>query len=334
MTINFAASLTELLNKEGLGQVVGAYRDLAEAEKIELCSTAAFHPILPWLPPEEIERQIKLNHQINRRAFGRAWRPQGFFPPEMAYSKRVGQTAARAGFSWISLSETALPAHPRQPHLFRLKDAGIYVFFRDASLSIGLAFSQITTPTQFKRALRTYDKDRYVLISLDGETFGHHRPEQLSLLEKLLADRSFEWLTVSALSELDLPVAQVSPTTSTWGEVDEHVGQVIWPRWNNPANPVHVLQWKLTNLALTAAGDDRGQGRALLDRALASDQNWWASFHPCWHPDMVERGAALLLEAVLRSKSASPEEKEEAQNLYEDINETGRKVFGAEKINC
>ncbi|MBI5465181.1 hypothetical protein HY946_01070, partial [Candidatus Gottesmanbacteria bacterium] len=74
--------------------------------------------------------------------------------------------------------------------------------------------------------------------------------------------------------------------------------------------------------------------RSLLDRALHSDQFWWASHSPCWHPKMIERGARMARDVILLNQSASVQQKKEAQELYTNIILIGRKLYGEEIIPC
>src|SRR5260370_12355756 len=83
MTLNINGSLTEQLDREGMGVLIEEIKDLALKGQIELVGSAKYHPLLPKLSKEEMRRQIDLNNETNRRYFGAAWKPQGFFPPQM-----------------------------------------------------------------------------------------------------------------------------------------------------------------------------------------------------------------------------------------------------------
>jgi len=85
-TANINAVLTEMLKDCGHNDVIGGPKELAGKGQIEITGTGKYHPILPLIPPEEAKRQIELNHKTNAYFFGGAYRPNGFFPPEMAYS--------------------------------------------------------------------------------------------------------------------------------------------------------------------------------------------------------------------------------------------------------
>ena len=75
------------------------------------------------------------------------------------------------------------------------------------------------------------------------------------------------------------------------------------------------------------------KARLLLDQALHSDQFWWASKNPCWHYQMVERGANLLRETV-EALPGDEEKKAQAQGLYQQIVRTGARLYGKDNIAC
>ncbi|HVY12118.1 MAG TPA: UvrB/UvrC motif-containing protein, partial [Alphaproteobacteria bacterium] len=59
--------------------------------------------------------------------------------------------------------------------------------------------------------------------------------------------------------------------------------------------------------------------REKLDRALRSDQYWWASARPWWSIEMIERGAKELYDAVLAIPKLPDDTRERARHLYHTI---------------
>ncbi|HLD11852.1 MAG TPA: polysaccharide deacetylase family protein, partial [Patescibacteria group bacterium] len=105
VTLNISAALTELLVKYGYDDVIETIKELAEKGQIEFTGSAKYHPLLPRIPEEEIIRQVKLNIETNRKAFGDVFQPRGFFPPEMAFSRNVAEVVSKLGFEWIVADE-------------------------------------------------------------------------------------------------------------------------------------------------------------------------------------------------------------------------------------
>ncbi|MCL4382716.1 MAG: hypothetical protein M1575_00865 [Patescibacteria group bacterium] len=339
LTVNFSVSLAEQLERVGLEKIVAGFRNLAEQKKIELTASAAYHPLLTKIPDEEIKRQIKVNDELSQKYFGPVWISQnlGFFPPEMAYSPQVGKILEERGFKWVILEESAQSFKQMigsQKTIYQKKGSDhLSFFFRDRKLSLAVAFATITNLHELFRFFETQrynlDEDSYLVIAMDGETFGHHQPQQLSFLEELLngssKDQRLKLVTISDLFNFFPVAGEIEPKFSTWGE--------SFDRWDNPQNPIHRLQWQLFNLALKVGEQATEEVHVLLDRAIHSDQFWWASHHPCWHPKMVERGAKMLQDVVLKS-STSELEKNQAVSLYKEIILNGRQLYGEEMVPC
>ena len=68
LTVNMSASLTEQLSINHW-PVMAKFRRLCERGQVELTGSAAYHPLLVYLPSAEVDRQIKINEEIN----GRLW---------------------------------------------------------------------------------------------------------------------------------------------------------------------------------------------------------------------------------------------------------------------
>ncbi len=339
LTINFSVSLAEQLKRVGLEKIVAGFKNLAQQGKIELTASAAYHPLLTKIPDWEIKRQIKVNEELSQKYFGSVGSSQnfGFFPPEMAYSPQVGKILEERGFKWVILEESAQPFSQiadLQKTIYRKPGSNhLSFFFRDRKLSLAIAFANITNLKElfsfFETQRYNLDEDSYLILAMDGETFGHHQPQQLNFLKELLnvssKDQRLKLVTISELFNLFPLAGEVEARLSTWGE--------SFDRWDNPQNPIHRLQWQLFNLAIKVSERATDEVHALLDRAIHSDQFWWASHNPCWHPQMVERGAKMLQDVILLSP-ASREEKDRAVSLYKEIILTGRQLYGEEIISC
>ncbi|MDF3053408.1 MAG: putative alpha-amylase [Geminicoccaceae bacterium] len=108
------------------GDLVGAFRTLEAAGRIEIISSAATHGYLPLLARDEsIRLQLAVGVSEHRRLFGRS--PKGCWLPECAYRPRgpwePWPTAPRTGV------RRGIEEH--------LADAGYQFFFVDAHLAAG-----------------------------------------------------------------------------------------------------------------------------------------------------------------------------------------------------
>lgn len=370
ITVNLTGSLLEqwlrLAKSENkVNQIIKSFQELHKNGRVELTATAMYHPLLPTLPSCEILRQIQLDQALKKQIFGQKARLPGFFPPEMVYTQDLTKILDSLGFDWIILDESAHPLsslrgdkETLQEHaslhlgdrVYQIKNSGLKVFFRNREASLKVAFSsQLSLINFFSNLPR--DKSNFQILAMDGETFGHHRPGMLSWLEQLFANSfqsfepSYQLLTISELLQKNLPVFTIEPLTSTWGITIEEPDQSrTFPRWQNPQNPVHNLQWQLYDFALNMSGQlstdlsSKSQipnlARIFLDQGLHSDQFWWGSANPCWNLKMVEKGAALLRDSILLNPKATFDEKRWAKSLFIQIAEVGKALYGEEEVSC
>src|SRR3990170_6290590 len=322
LTLNLNASLTEQLAAAGFGELLGRIKKLSEGGQIEFTGSAAYHPILPDLPKREIARQINLNTTINQSYLGSAYQPRGFFPPELAYNEMLGEVLERLGFGWTLIDGTGIADWQKYlEFIYRRKNGKLLVFPREDAVSWKIAFGRIRTVLGMQRIIgeQEISKRQYLVLAMDGETFGHHQPKQLDFLQRLFrqsqTDRRIKMVTVSQLVDLypDRRPTEILP--STWGFTEEVGGERVWVRWRNPRNPLHGALNRLRSIAIKAVDSRDREARGLLDKALASDTWWWASGKPFWHPDMVKRGAQLVCTAVGKARNATAEQRDQAHDL-------------------
>jgi alpha-amylase/alpha-mannosidase (GH57 family) len=281
VTINFNGVLTDMLMDCGHKDVVDGLRSLAENGQLEFTGTGKYHPILPLIPTEEVKRQIDLNMQTNRRFFGKAYAPQGFFPPEMCYSQDILQPIIKSGYRWIILSGIACPAEWPLDIIYRVGCDGqeIAVFFRDDVLSNRISFRNVEAK-EFIAHLEQWQGKReniYVVTAMDAETYGHHiqgweriflakvyeelepwpeptpdiqqatvlAGQHISLLTNGEAATKIQMVTLSELLDLFPQCQTIDPKPSSWSTTadDMKVGN-YYPLWQDKNNEVHHLQWE------------------------------------------------------------------------------------------
>lgn len=331
LTLNINGCLTELLARYGYDDLLKIIRDLLERGQLEITESAMYHAFLPLLPEREIIRQIKLNHEINQKYFGPAYQPKGFFPPEMAYTRRLGEIVDRLGYQWIILDEAALPKdHVDPTTIYQIAGLKLLAFFRERNTSFKILSAQLGSGSILLRDLKDrLPRHEYLLTAMDGETFGHHRLGLEQLLFDIYAAKDLPTVKVSELPELFPTMEVTDPLPSSWALM--HKDQTVkepMSRWHSD-NDIHLLQWSLTNLALEliekadALSPDFAEARHQLDRALHSDQYWWASAKPWWSLEMIERGASDLSQAIAAMPGIDQSFKTKAHELYIQIITTG-----------
>ena len=87
LTVNINGTLLELFDTYGYKDIIDDLRTLGEEGRIEFTSSIKYHALAPFLNEDEIVRQIKMDNETNTFFLGGSYQPQGFFPPEMAYSE-------------------------------------------------------------------------------------------------------------------------------------------------------------------------------------------------------------------------------------------------------
>ena len=169
----------------------------------------------------------------------------------------------------------------------------------------------------------------YLLTAMDGETFGHHRPGLEQLLFEISTNEKLETVLISDLAGLFANTRAVEPLPSTWALMEKDLEEKKpFSRWKDPDNEIQGYQWELTQMVidLISKADSTdpsfAKARTAVDRALHSDQYWWASARPWWSIEMIERGAKELIGAVTLTPGASEHDRLKAQKLYYAIIET------------
>jgi hypothetical protein len=315
--------------------VIDGLRTLSERGQVEFTASAKYHPFLPLIPDNEIRRQIELNTETNRRYFGDSYQPKGFFPPEMGYSRRVADVVRSMGFEWLIIDELAYSGKLHDikwDTIYDLKGADDFtIFFRERDTSFRILSAEVGVSIFSARMLLNWlgkrlQTNELMLTAMDGETFGHHRPGLDALLFELYTVPELESVTLSEARQRMTKRATVDPLSSSWALMRKDLEQKTpFSRWSDETNPIHVMQWELTGLAIASidklADTDPSfkTVRHELDRAIHSDQYWWASASPWWSIEMIEGGAKELRDVVLHNPSSSEVEKARVQELYQNI---------------
>src|SRR3990172_2721040 len=332
VTFNINGVLLDLWEEFGHKDVIEMVGQLLDKKQIELTGSSKYHPLLPKILEDEIKRQIEINALTIKKYFGE-YQPQGFFPPEMAYDAVVAKAAKEMGFSWIIAEELSCPGKVQYDRIYQEQETGVTLFFRERETSYKILSGQLGTGKLFLDVLGDrLQKNEYLLTGMDGETFGHHRPGMDRALMEILSLEAVPTVLISEIPEKFPQVEKVTPRPSTWALMEKDLEKKVpFARWDDPDNEIHGMQWELTELAIAAVRNSKlkiknekwENAREMLDRAIHSDQYWWASARPWWSLEMIERGAFELKETVLNVPDSPEETKKKAQELYYSIITTG-----------
>jgi predicted glycosyl hydrolase (DUF1957 family) len=324
ITLNINGTLTEQLHDYGYDDLIGLITTLASRGQIEFTGSGKFHPLLPLIPEPEIKRQIRLNNETNRYFFGKLYKPRGFFPPEMAVSEEVFKTVKKAKFDWITISGIANTLQEFPTSTISIHPNGLKLLFRDDYISTDCAFNKVNNVDKFIERLhyKNTSEDYYILLAMDGETYGHHVKNSIKnflipLFETLPERNDIKLCTISEIVDKFPKGFTQIPRDSSWSTMPRDILQDIpYPLWFNPNNQIHIEQYRFLMYALTVihltakyreSMDEEQKrifdtARNLLDRGIHSCQQWWASKRPFYDPEMILRGLNEILMAIVNAK--------------------------------
>ena len=324
INLNVNGALTELLVKKGYSDVIKSIYELAKSKRLEFTESAKYHPFLPFLTKEEIQRQIIENQKTNKKYFGPFYQPKCFFPPELAFHPKVGKIVTKLGYRMMILDEIAYPGEPSylKERVFKLKGENQILVFRERRISNCLMSALIKNGKEFRQTLgQDLKKKIYLLTGIDGETFGHHRPGLEKSLFKIVSSKIPKQIFLSEIPKYFKVEEEILPRICTWASsLDDIEKGLQFYSWRDPKNKIHQLQWKFLEY-LRSQTTKRNFSKKTIekyDEAISSDQFFWASGEPWWSLEMIEKGAFKLFE-VLKSIIKNKKEVETGKKFYHDI---------------
>jgi len=330
MTINICGGLSEQLDKYGYINILKKIKTLAEKKQIELTASAAFHPFFPLMPEKEILYQIETNNIINKRYFGKAYNPQGFFIPEMAYSKKIGKIISSLGYKWVMLDDIHLGGKLGNVNYnkgYIIKNNGLKTLFRKRKIS------KTYVPSTIVKLIKEEKNSRNVITATDGELYGHHHKDLDGHLYQLSKNPEVKTATVSEFLKKTKTWEKVEIVPASWETTEKEIkNKEPYILWDNSHNQIQQKIWKLAHLALKTANNhindvQYGWARDHLNKGLASCTFWWAAaqdfrdaFGPIsWNPDEIEKGTDELIRSIRALNKASRLTKIKAEKLHISI---------------
>jgi predicted glycosyl hydrolase (DUF1957 family) len=338
-TLNINYSLVELLHNDGFPEILTNIRKAHDSGNLELTATGAYHPIFPLIPEEEVKKQLDINDVGIKRLLTPSFKPEGVFPPEMAFEGNLVSLFKDMGYKWTITDDSNLSYYADEiPYNKIYSFEGLAVFLR----SNGWTNKFANYHDQWQSGKDAVDElkisidqwmgtdDGYLIIALDGETFGHHHPElgETFLIELFTAFRDARNnLQLAHLSEIydRFPRVPVFIPPGSWSTDRENVRErdyFSW--WKSNRNRIHTLQWEFTDFVLSRVRKLNDEKiNAEMDRALYSCQYWWASFWK-FNPGEIYRGAFNMMRIL--QDTADLFNDYEGIKGYEGIKD-GEKIF-------
>ncbi|MHA1220136.1 MAG: hypothetical protein ACTSQB_00205, partial [Candidatus Heimdallarchaeota archaeon] len=316
---------------------------------------------LPLIPQEEIIRQIELNEQLHTKVLGeRALTSGGFWLPEMAYDYRVIEPLQTKNYSWTVISSVATPTKDLPDDYIPIINDKFQIYFRNDLLSNLISFKNPTVEEfyeEMKGSKNPAKEDYYIILAMDGETYGHHVEGLIEnflspLLQRIQQDPNVKLIKISELPKYFSSKKKVMPISSTWSTTEEDLQQgVPFPLWSDPNNRIHDLQLAVMNHTLflvstaqtfcseansdkeTSLTENFNQARTWLDKGLHSCQLWWASKRPWYSAEMILKGLNQLIIAssmalkVILNQCSNEDLKNKALRVFDEIFEAQKEIY-------
>ncbi len=316
-TLNISACLLQQLNKLRKQEFFDLLKEAIRLKKVELLNSPAFHPVLPLVSEETIERQFQKAEWIYQDLVG--VKPgRGIFCPELAVDQKTVERIKRYG------DYTIVDGTARTTNESVFINQGMKVFVNNRmACDVLRSYPSILLGDSFGKWIgRELGEQEATVIVSDVEVFGHHYSERIQTLVKLFEVQDLEFVTLNQL--MDLPAEEGGFVDSSWQHVreDKYQSGPFW-LWNNGQNPLQTQYWELAKLAEQIFDETKSETDNLvadsaaehLDKGLSSCYAYWISNWPWWHPDLVERGVQQLAKCV-RTVRAGKEKKLQMEQQY------------------
>lgn len=329
-TFNIAGCLINRWRELGYNDLIKRIKRLVKRNQIELVGSVSYHCLMPLVPEEEVEKQIKEDIEILRENFGKSFSLRGFFMPEMAYSRKVARIVKRLGFEWIILDEIAYNGKLGEVDFKKKyidKASGLEIIFRSREFSNSY-LPNLLANRKFK------PKDDLIIAATDGELYGLRYKDHWKEFEKLLARKSLRTETISPFLKKREKKEKIYPIACNWESSKEELesGKPYFS-WYNEDNEIQGLLWELAIFIYKVVqkfrhDENYSWARFHMSRALASCTFWWASakdfsyiYGPyAWNPDEIERGLNEMIRAIRSLHDTTTRKtKIRAEKLYTEI---------------
>ncbi|OHB71079.1 MAG: hypothetical protein A2W23_04355 [Planctomycetes bacterium RBG_16_43_13] len=335
-------------------QLIGMWKALQDRGQVELTISPFYHPILPLIPAEDRDEQVKMACDIYCRLFGKL--PNGMWPSEGSVSKDIIDVVSKNGIKWIATDEEILERSigvkfnrnrgtiiDKPELLYKAYRANginsdVSIVFRDRELSNLIGFSyKYSHPRDAAydlisriRAIKDTVSDKPYIISiiLDGENPWEHYSgngvEFLSTLYGLLGD------------EKDIETVRISDYIDSNPPIDR-IDNLYAGSWINSSFDVWAgheedkKAWELVNAARAAfrteahKSNDNRYTHALESLYAAEGSDWF-----WWFGDDFSSALDIEFDALFRQHIVNVYRLAGLQipeNLYKPIKVVRRKII-------
>ncbi|MFA6005306.1 MAG: hypothetical protein WC775_02365 [Patescibacteria group bacterium] len=289
LTLNLSGSLLFQLRRLNANRFFEMVKQLVSEGKVELTTSALYHPLMTITPVDVLKRQIKKNSEMLEEIF-EVKSTVGFFPPELAVNK---SSLELMPVKYVFVDESALTSSVKGHSIARYNDKLLLINSHDVC-AIFRAYPTILKASVVLDVVKNNCGEGELLVSVnDAELFGHHYSERLQVLSDLLDSKEVQLITASAAvsrfgSSADI-VNNIRP--STWQEGKRFE---LWSKNKLQKKYLAMLQAVHDFIA----GSTNATAQDYLDQAYSSCYLYWLSNWPWWHPGLVEKGVQNLVRSI------------------------------------
>lgn len=313
--------------------IPGMLRSYREADNIELLGMGHFHPIFPLIPREDWQEQLEYGRSRILEVFGRE--PQGFWPPEMAFTEEMIPAIVQAGYRYLVVDSFHVKPEEvgdsRRPDLLKpylAEHGGVAIDVVPRNRDVSNAQESGMDPDWFTnevlhkvRESPAPDEPRLVCTWSDGENGGWFRRMDESsgfwghffapFMERVRAGGPVRPIKISEYLAGNPPRSRARVQTGAWNVAS--TSGVDFSQWNGSENQKKAIReviglsrdyWKLQREGRAEKGalkDKLGRARQLILEAETSCFLFWGD---SWVPRVYERigPARSLLQEVAGGK--------------------------------
>lgn len=163
------------------------FKEIARENKENIVADPYIHPIFPLLPDRDKRLLVGIGMEAAAEDYG--FYPKGFWLPETAVDKKTLNILSEKKIDFVVLRDDQIISDSASDSYIIPTDGGsITAFIFDSELSGRVAFGDISDAYSFADRLKVKaGQNNGAMISVDFETFGHHRGRgSLEFLKYLL----------------------------------------------------------------------------------------------------------------------------------------------------
>ncbi|MEA2041200.1 MAG: glycoside hydrolase family 57 protein [Bacteroidota bacterium] len=221
-------------------EVINSFQELAKTGNVEFLAETYSHSLISLQGKEEFKKQVKDHAELIEKLFGQ--KPTVFRNTELIYNNEIGESIAEMGYEAM-ITEGAkhlLGWKSSNMLYYNVLNPELKLMLRNYELSDDIAFRfsnkgwdqwPLSVETYASWLNETDDKERFVNLFMDYETFGEHQKSETGIFkflkklpEAVLNNTDFEFAKASEVARANQPVAPMNvPHSISWADQERDI---------------------------------------------------------------------------------------------------------------